>query len=144
VSVPVGSLQRVPAPKPSRFSQKTRRWLIGAGRLAGLVVVGLLVTVGLTLAQRHADYGAFFPGRTPQRLTYCSGRHYLRGEPVTRARAESADGTLITVGHTPGGATLLAPEHLSVLVREPICPILVYVAGATHTQLVTYTLSGGP
>jgi hypothetical protein len=144
VSVPVGSLQRFPAPKPARLSQKTRRWLVGAGCLAALVVVGLLVTVGLALAQRVRDYGAFFPGRTPQRLTYCGGRHYLRGGPVTRAQAESADGTLITVGHTPGGGTLLAPKHLSVLVKEPICPILLYVAATANTQLVTYTLSGGP
>jgi hypothetical protein len=145
VSVPVGSLQRFPAPKPARLSQKARRRLVGAGCLAALVVVGLLVTFGLALAQRYSDYGAFFPGRTPQRLTYCGGRHYLRGErPVTRAQAERAVGTLITVGHTPGGAALLAPKHLDVLVKPPICPTGVYVAATADTQLVTYTLSGGP
>ena len=112
--------------------------------MAGLLAFGLLVAAGVVLARRHSDYGAFFPGRTPERLTYCGGRHYLRGGPVSRATAESGAGALVAVGRTPGGATLLAPVRRAVVGGETMCPTVVWVADAADSQLVTYGLSGGP
>jgi hypothetical protein len=112
--------------------------------VAGLLVLGLLGAAGFVLARRHADYGAFFPSRTPERLTYCGGRHYLRGAPVTRAAAEDAGGSLVAVGRTPGGATLLGPARFAVVAGERLCPTALWAAGTGDTQLVTYVLSGAP
>ncbi len=118
--------------------------LLVAVGVAGLLVFGLLVAAGVVLDRRHADYGAFFPGRTPERLTYCGGRHYLRGGPVPRATAEFHAGALVAVGRTPGGATLFAPVRRAVVGGKTVCPTGVWVAGATNSQLVPYVLSGGP
>ncbi len=111
---------------------------------AGLLAFGLLVAAGVALAQRHADNGAFFPDRTPERLTYCGGRHYLRGGPVPRTAAESEGGALVAVGRTPGGATLFASVHRAVVAGKTICPTIMWVVDAADSQLVTYVLSGGP
>ncbi len=111
--------------------------------LVGLLAFGLLVAAGVVLVRRHEDYGAFFPGRTPERLTYCGGRHYLRGGSLPRATVESESGALVAVGRTPGGATLFAPARLDIA-GKTICPTGVWVGNAADAQLVSYVLSGGP
>ncbi|WP_239405174.1 hypothetical protein [Frankia sp. Cj3] len=106
--------------------------------VVGLVVLALLIAVGAVLDRQYTH-----PSRTPQKLTYC-GRHYLRGGPVMRAEAESAGGSLVAVGRTPGGAALFGPGRLTVVAGEMTCPTVVLVADPDDTHLVTYTLSGGP
>jgi hypothetical protein len=123
---------------------RSRRLLLVVVGLVGLLAFGLLVAAGVVLERRHEDYGAFFPGRTPERLTYCGGRHYLRGGPLARATAESESGALVAVGRTPGGATLFAPVRRDIVAGKTICPIIVWVGNAADAQLVNYVLSGGP
>lgn len=119
---------------------RSRRLLVAVMAVVGLLGLTVVVAGGVTLARRHDNYGELFPGRTPQKLTYCGGRHYLRGAPVTRAAAESASGSMVAVGSTPSGATLFRGSSTI----PGSCPTEVWVAGDDNAHVVSYVLSGGP
>lgn len=112
--------------------------------MAGLVALGVLFAAGIKLDERHHDYGAYFPGRTPAKLAYCGGRHYLRGDPVTSAEIEPAGGSLVAAGRTPGGATLFGSIRTAQTRGETMCPTVVWVADPNPAHLISYVLSGGP
>jgi hypothetical protein len=126
-----------------RVSQQARRYLLIATTVAGLAILGLFVAAGVVLDRHHRHYGAFFPGRTPPKLTYCGGRHYLRSGPTTRTEAE-AGGSLVAVGHTPGGATLFGPGRLAVVAGRTLCPTVIWAADPDDAHILSYALSGGP
>ncbi|WP_230203238.1 hypothetical protein [Parafrankia discariae] len=115
---------------------------------SGLIVLGLLVASGVVLERRHSEYGEFFPGRFPEKLTYCDGRTYLRSDPTFSAEG---DVEIVVegdpggpVGRTPGGATIFSPERMAVVAGEVMCPTVISAGDRDGTHLVSYTLSGGP
>ncbi|WP_035742901.1 hypothetical protein [Parafrankia elaeagni] len=107
----------------------------------GLIALGLVVAAGVVLERRHSEYGEFFPGRFPERLTYCDGRGYLRGSPEARAEI---DLELVAAGRTPGGATIFRSKDLAVVAGGTLCTTIIWAGDPDDTHLVHYTLLGGP
>ncbi len=132
----------------ARRRDSWRRFLPVAVAASGLIALGLVVAAGVVLERRHSEYGEFFPGQFPEKLTYCDGRTYLR-DPAFSGERDSAiviEGQLagVSVGRTPGGATIVRPERVAVVAGEKMCPTVIWVDGRDGAHPVSYSLSGGP